>query len=319
MPILDEQAIIEIFVKTLGHPKKPFSKIGDDVAYFPDSKGMIVLKNDMLVRSTDIPKQMQLWQSARKAVIMCASDILVKGARPFCFMLSFGIPRAFTADDIISLAKGVKFVRDELSIEFVGGDTNECDDLVIDCTMLGTAESIITRAGAKNGDIVYVSGEFGLAAAGLKILSDNLKTKPSFAKRAVEAVLMPKVKPKLADIIRDYATASIDSSDGLALSLYQMAEVSKVSIHLEKVPSAVGLEEFAEANMLDANELALYGGEEYDMVFCINRKNAAKFESACKSLGYHAIRIGVAKKGIGIFLNSKKIERKGWIHFMSSI
>ena len=315
MPRLDEIGIIELFVKTLGQPKSPLSEIGDDVAYFPSTKGLIVLKNDMLVAKTDVPKQMKLWQAARKAVVMCASDVLVKGATPLCFMLSFGIPHSYKIDDIKGLAKGVKMARDELGIQFVGGDTNECDDLVIDCTMLGTAKSIVRRAGANDGDVVYVSGEFGFAAAGLKILQSNFKAKPSFEERAVEAVLMPKVKPNLAGIIRDYATASIDSSDGLALSLHQIAEASKVSMHLEKVPFAEGLKAFADANKIDAEELALYGGEEYEMVFCVDRKNTAKIESACKKSGNPIIKIGAVKKGSGVFLKDNKIKRKGWIHF----
>jgi thiamine-monophosphate kinase len=319
MARLDETGIIELFVKTLGHPKSSFSRIGDDVSYFPSSDGLTVLKNDMLVAKTDVPKQMKLWQAARKSAMMCASDVLVKGATPLCFMLSFGIPRTFKIGDIRDLAKGVKMARDELGIQFVGGDTNECDDLVIGCTMLGSAESIVTRAGANVDDAVYVSGEFGLTSSGLKILQKGLKTSAKFKERALQSVLMPKVKAKFARIIRNYATASIDSSDGLALSLHQIAESSNVKIELEKLPLANGVKEFAKTNSIDAEELALYGGEEYEMVFCVNRENTAKVERDCKKLGYHAIRIGIAKKGGGVFLNGRKIRRKGWVHFRSSI
>ncbi len=317
MPKLDETEIIKIFVRILGHPKKPFSRIGDDVAYFPHGKELLVLKNDMLVGKTDVPKQMELWQAARKAVIMCASDILVKGAKPICFMLSFGIPRSYSAKDIRELARGVRAARDELGVDFLGGDTNECDDLVIDCIMLGSGTSIISRAGAKVGDYVYVSGEFGLPSAGLKIMQDGLKAKASFKERATRSVLMPNVKPRLASILKTNATASIDSSDGLALSLYQMAEASDVSIHLRKVPIADGLEDFAKANNLRADELALYGGEEYEMVSCISRKKAKKFEQACSKAGNPVIRMGIVRKGEGVYLEGKMLERRGWIHFRS--
>ncbi|MBI2126852.1 MAG: thiamine-phosphate kinase [Thaumarchaeota archaeon] len=319
MPKLDETEIIKTFVKVLGHPKKPFSRIGDDVAYFPRGKELLVLKNDMLVGKTDVPNRMELWQAARKAVIMCASDILVKGARPICFMLSFGIPRSYSAKDIESLAKGVKVARDELGVDFLGGDTNECDDLVIDCIMLGNGESITSRAGAKVGDYVYVSGEFGLPSAGLKIMQDLLKAKASFKEKAIRSVLLPSVKPRLASILKNNASASIDSSDGLALSLYQMAEASNVSIHLQKVPIANGLEEFSKANNLRADELALYGGEEYEMVFCAGRGKAKKFEQACSKAGSSIIRIGIVKKGEGVYLKGKRLERRGWIHFRPDV
>ncbi len=317
MPKLDETEIIKTFVRVLGQPKKPFSKIGDDVAYFSRGKELLVLKNDMLVGKTGVPKQMELWQAARKAVIMCASDILVKGAKPICFMLSFGIPRSYSAKDIKSLAKGVKVARDELGIDFLGGDTNECDDLVIDCIMLGSGESIITRADAKVGDYVYVSGEFGLASSGLKIMQDGLKTNTSFKEKAIHSVLMPTVRPRLASILKNNASASIDSSDGLALSLYQMAEAGNVSIHLQKVPIVNGLEEFSKANNLGVDELALYGGEEYEMVFCVSRNKAKKFEQACSKIGNPIIRIGIVKKGEGVYLKGKRLTRRGWIHFRS--
>ncbi|MBM3896957.1 MAG: thiamine-phosphate kinase [Thaumarchaeota archaeon] len=319
MARLDETGIIELFVKTLGHPKSPFSRIGDDVPYFPSSGDLTVLKSDMLVAKTDVPKQMKLWQASRKSVIMCASDMLVKGATPLCFMLSLGIPRTYKTGDIRDLAKGVKMARDELGIEFVGGDTNECDDLVIDCTMLGSAKSIVTRAGAHVGDAVYVSGEFGLTPSGLKILQKGFEASAEFKERALQSVLMPKVKTNFASIIRDYATASIDSSDGLALSLHQIVESSNVEIELEELPFAKGVKEFAKANNTNADTLVLYGGEEYEMVFCVNRENTAKVERACKELGHRAIRIGVVKKGSGVFLNGSKVERKGWIHFKSHI
>lgn len=319
MPELDETEIIKTFVRVLGQPKKPFSRIGDDVAYFPHGKELLVLKNDMLVGKTDVPKQMELWQAARKAVIMCASDILVKGAKPICFMLSFGMPRSYSPKDIESLAKGVKVARDELGIDFLGGDTNECDDLAIDCIMLGRGDSIITRAGAKVGDYVYVSGEFGLQSAGLKIMQDGLKAKASFREKTIHSVLLPSVKPRLASILKDNASASIDSSDGLALSLYQMAEASNVSIHLQKVPIANGLEEFSKANNLRADELALYGGEEYEIVFCVSRKKAMKIEQACSKAGNPVIQIGIVKKGEGVYLKGKMLERRGWIHFRSDL
>ncbi len=318
MPRLDEIGIIELFVKTLGQPKSPFSNIGDDVAYFPSSEGLIVLKNDMLVAKTDVPKQMELWQASRKVVVMCASDVLVKGATPLCFMLSFGIPPTYKTGEIERLARGVKMVRDELGIQFVGGDTNECDDLVIDCTMLGIAESVITRAGANVNDVVYVSGEFGPPPSGLKILQSNFKADAEFKKRAVQSVLMPKVKPKLASIIRNYATASIDSSDGLAWSLHQIAEASDVKIVLGKLPLADGVKEFAEINRLDSDELVLYGGEEYEMVFSVDKNRAKEAEQVCRKAGYPILRIGRVKNGNGVFLNRRRVARRGWIHFASS-
>ena len=202
-------------------------------------------------------------------------------------------------------------------MEFLGGDTNESDDLVIDCVMLGNSVSIVSRGGAGIGDAVYVSGEFGLTASGLKILDGGLETDPNFRERALQSVLMPKLKPRLADIISDKGSASTDSSDGLALSLYSIAEASHVSINLRKLPIAKGVREFAEANDLRAEELVLYGGEEFEMVFCVGKTRSKKIEEECARTGIEIIQIGVVGKGDGVFLKGRTVRRKGWTHFSS--
>lgn len=85
--------------------------IGDDVAYLPAQKGQLIVKSDMLVRKTDMPKQMRLWQAARKSIVMCVSDFAAKGVTPQAVLLSLGVPRGTTWEAVRELAREDSAIR----------------------------------------------------------------------------------------------------------------------------------------------------------------------------------------------------------------
>src|SRR5437867_1734069 len=261
MTKLDEKEIIRIFSEKLGIADL------DDVALL--GKG-IVFKADMLVASTDVPHGMEPWQVARKSVVSCVSDLAAKGVKPYAAMISLGMPKNCTLPYIEGLARGFAGAGKEFGVKIVGGDTNETSGLVIDCSMIGfTSGKMPTRKGAKPGDIVVVSGMFGLPPAGLAILMRNAATVGAFRKRAAESVLVPKPRQRFGLALARYFSSSIDSSDGLATSLYEVASQSRVNIVIDNIPIAEGIEQFARKNSLDANELVFHGGEEFEIVSTI--------------------------------------------------
>src|SRR5713226_5444105 len=141
---MNEIEIIELFAKKLGLEELSL----DDVAVVNlggkyNSKSSdredIVFKCDMLVQSTDVPPQMRPWQIARKSLVSCVSDMVAKGIRPYVAMISIGIPRGYPTDAIWDLADGFKIASKEFGVKIVGGDTNECKEVVIDCSMIGIA------------------------------------------------------------------------------------------------------------------------------------------------------------------------------------
>ena len=318
---LNEHKIIEIIIEIIGQPKAHFSKIGDDVAYLPSKNKKVVIKSDMLVEKTDIPKNMNLFQAARKSIVMCISDFAAKGVIPTAALTSLGIPKGTSENEIRELALGFKKAKEEFQIEILGGDTNEADCFIIDCFMIGFADNIIERRGAKPGDVVVTSGYFGYSSSGLKILIDNLKAEPIFMKKATTSVLMPNPKLKLGVALasKKVMSASIDSSDGLALSLYEIALNSKVGIELTKLPKSDELNLFSDMNNLNVNDLVLYGGEEYDIVATIPKHKLEEAYKIAKKVGENLIVIGnviddYPKVYLSYGTDKNIIERKGWIH-----
>jgi thiamine-monophosphate kinase len=323
---LGERKIIEIIQRHLDIlPKMPIP-FGDDVsAYSIGNNNLAVLKTDMLVDKTDVPPKMDLWQASRKAVIMNISDFAAKGVKPLAILVSLGLPRTLKKKDIEQIGKGLNAGAREYGAYIIGGDTNEASDLVISLSLFGIAkkDALILRSGAKPRDLVAVTGSFGKTAAGLKILLDDVKASPKIRKILAESVLMPhaRLKEGLALSKTKASTAAIDSSDGLAWSLHEIANASKVGVLINRLPIAKEVEKFAEINRLDRLELALYGGEEYELVLTIKPNLWKKAKKAVEKVAGKLLLIGKVtdERQVLLEIDGKRraIEPRGWEHFRS--
>jgi thiamine-monophosphate kinase len=318
MTKLDEKQIIRIFANKLG-----ISNL-DDVALIDNG---IVIKSDMLVASTDVPSGMKPWQAARKSIVSCISDLAAKGVRPHAAVISLGIPKSCSMrrPDIEGLAEGFAIASKEFGVKIVGGDTNEAGELVIDCSMIGFPRfKVPTRNGAKPGDYVIVSGAFGFAPAGLAILLQNANeitvsssSSRRFRKHAVKSVLEPHPRQSFGLALARYFSSSIDSSDGLAVSLYELTSQSeRVDIIIYNIPAAEGLDKFAEENNLDKHELVFHGGEEYEIVATISHTKIRQAEAAARKAGVSLHVIGRVQRGSGnVFVRNSLLENRGYMHF----
>lgn len=307
MTKLDEKEIIRIFASKLGIADL------DDVAML--DKG-VVFKADMLVASTDVPHGMEPWQVARKSIVSCVSDFAAKGIHPHAAMISLGLPKSCTRPYVEGLARGFAGASKEFGVRIIGGDTNEANGLVIDCSMIGFAIKMPTRKGANPGDVVVTSGTFGLPPAGLEILMRNAKGAGVFRKHAVESVLVPKPRQHFGLALAKFFSSSIDSSDGLAISLYELASQSGVNIVIDSFPAADGAEKFAKENGLDAQELVFHGGEEYEIVATIPKLAIKRAISAAKKSRIALHVIGRVQRGAGdVFVGKKLLENRGYVHF----
>ena len=317
---LTEREIVSVLTRRFdSRPKLPLG-FDEDVAVFPTSRrGLVVLKTDMLVGHTDVPPGMTLGQAARKAVVATVSDFAAKGVQPKGLLISLGLVppvRLSTVNEIVSgLEKGAR----EYHCRIIGGDTSETDDLVIDCIGFGFSATgrILRRDGAKPGDVVAVTGDFGRTAAGLEILLGKKGRQHGFSK-LTSSVLHPSAKLeaglKLAE--SGFVNGSTDSSDGLAWSLHEIARPSKVNIVLETIPVAPDVKMFAREQGLVPEELALFGGEEYELVLAIKRDGFASVRRRIPSLR----KIGNVTIGSGNVIapfgsRFRKIEPRGYEHF----
>jgi thiamine-monophosphate kinase len=321
---LGERRIIEIIQSRLDQMPKMPVPFGDDVSACEIGGGnLVVLKADMLVDKTDVPKGMNLWQAARKAVVMNVSDFAAKGVRPIAMLVSLGIPRSLRKSDIEQLGAGLNAGAREYGAYVIGGDTGEASDLVISLSVFGMArkDKLMLRSGAKPGDLLAVSGPFGNPPAGLKILADNFKAPNEIKKTLVESVLMPhaRLEEGLALSQTGAVSAAIDSSDGLAWSLNEIARASKVEVLVGSLPVAKEAARFAKINKLDPSALALYGGEEYELVLAVRPRMWIEAEKAVAKVGGKLVKIGKITAGKDVLMETGRkhvvIAPKGYEHF----
>jgi len=321
---LGERKIIQIIQ---GHldlmPKMPIP-FGDDVSAWDIGNGnLAILKTDMLVSKTDIPPGMTLWQAARKAVVMNISDFAAKGVKPKAVLVSLGLPKEMGEKDVEELAGGLNAAAREYGAYVIGGDTGEASDLVISLSLFGTAarSEVILRSGARPGDILAVTGFFGKTSAGLKILLHNLDVPKKLRDVLVESVLLPHARLREGLALRraGAVSAAIDSSDGLAWSLHEVARASNVGFTVDKLPIAREAERFAKDNNIDPVKLGLYGGEEYEIILTVRPSLWIAAERAVKRVRGRLLQIGIvtAKKSVLFEMNGKKriIEPRGYEHF----
>jgi thiamine-monophosphate kinase len=319
---LNEEETIQLIWKVLSRKKRKrisssFDPFSDDVCWFRNlrNRKFVVSKADILVADTDAPPQMSPRQIASKAITAAVSDFAAKGVKPSFCIVSLAIPKKkATYSFIRSLALGFDNACKRYQMKLLSGDTSgSIDGLVIDVSAFGFANSIVKRSGSKPGETVGVSGRFGLQSAGLAILLRNAKSNDSvFRRKAKLSVLDPVARLSLGLKTRKYLTSCIDSSDGLALSLYHIGEASKVDVQLDSLPIARGVSEFATQNKLKSDDLVLFGGEEYELIMTYKVKYAKTLEK------FGVITIGRTSKagnrGPTVYFRSRKISRKGWIH-----
>jgi len=324
---LGERKIIKILQSHLdAMPKMPVP-FGDDVSAYDLGNGKLaVLKTDMLVGLTDVPLGMSLWHAARKAVVMNISDFAAKGVKPLALLVSLGLPASISREEVEEIGRGLNAGAREYGAYVIGGDTGESTDLIISISLFGLAKkkNLVLRSGARPDDIVAITGSFGKTAAGLKILLGKAKSTETLRRPLIESVLMPhaRLEDGLALSLSQATSASIDSSDGLAWSLHEIARTSKVGFLIDKLPVAEEAIRFATLNGLDASDLALYGGEEYEIVVTVKSKFWEKAEKAVEDAGGKLIRIGKVTEERQVLLKTKgktrAIEPRGYEHFKTS-
>lgn len=319
---IGERQIIRMIERTLQTRKHAVVGYSDDISAVRLPKGNVaVLKTDMLVGSTDVPRGMTMRQAAHKAVVANVSDLAAKGARPLAGLVALGLPARLTDQDIREITRGLHEASREYHFPIVGGDTSESKDFVISIALFAICDRprLVLRSGARPGDVVAVTGAFGDTSAGLKGLTERKIRPDRLPDPLYAAVFTPRAQLDLGlRLARSRAiTSSIDSSDGLAISLHELAFASGIGIQLDRVPVSRATQTFAKRYRYDAEKLALYGGEEYHLVVTIRNE---KVRMARRAAQGNLILIGsVTKKFSGVRLitpgRSVNIPRKGWQHF----
>ena len=321
---LGERGIIEIMLRHITPmPGMPIPFWDDVMAISLGDGRAIVLNTDMLVWSTDVPRGMTHRQAARKAVVMNFSDLGAKGVRPTAFLSNLALPRDISVEAVEELARGFEEGAREYGGYVIGGDTNEADDIIISGVAIGVAEerTLIKREGGEPGDVLATTGYFGDTAAAFKMLLEGYEAPDGIEAGILESVYTPRARVEEGVALAEAgaATSCIDSSDGLARSLYDLSRSSGLGFRVSRVPVSQNARRFAEHNDLDPEALALYGGEEYELVFTVSPERLGKAKEALLRAGCTLIEVGRVTEEKEIVHTeggvSTPIERGGWDHF----
>lgn len=291
----------------------------DDAAVLSPRSGYdLVLTKDMLAADVhffadDLPEAI-----AAKALRVNLSDLAAKGARPLGYLLGLGLPADWTEGWLARFCDGLAADQAAYDVVLYGGDTiRSGNGLQISVTALGEVPkgNAVRRTGARVGDIVYVSGTIGDAAAGLKTRLD-----PGFAsangltddeQRHIQSrYLLPRPRVEMAHSLAVHANAAMDISDGLFADAAHIAEASKVclSIDVGQVPVSLALDKIREANP-EGFLSVLSGGDDYEILACVAPGSSDAFEKEAANAGCPVTRIGeVSEPGSGIEILSGGVQ-----------
>ncbi len=295
----------------------------EDAVAVPLNGVALVVNSDMLVESTDVLPGMTASEIAWKAGVMGLSDLAAKGATPLGVMVSLGLPADTPTNFAAALVGGLNCVFREHETYYLGGDTNQCLELVIDCTAIGKAprHQILRRKGAKPGDLIATTGDFGYTGALFEALLRGHSKPTKLVDQIREQALHPKarIKEGVALSRAGIVSASIDSSDGLAWSLHELAAASRVGVEIDNLPIPEICKKFAAANKLDPIDLALYGGEEFELIVTLPAQKLEKASKIIQQAGGSLTPIGKIveepDKVLRINGEERVIEPKGYEHF----
>jgi thiamine-monophosphate kinase len=317
------QLIKHFFTKQTVKRKDVELGIGDDCAVLsPIENQNIVVTTDTLVAGVHFPFETSPRAIGHKAVAVNLSDIAAMGAKPSWLSLALTLP---DVDEswLSEFCEGVFELCDFYNVELIGGDTTQ-GPLSITITAQGLTPqgSYLSRAGAKTGDWLYVTGELGDAALALQQITGKVDIEPQFTEAIRNKLDYPKPRVLAGQTLREYASSAIDLSDGLIADLGHICQASNVgaNVVLDALPLSIIMRDSLLAD--DAIALALSGGDDYELLFTISEDNKVGMETAMSHAGTQVTCIGQinASQTISTTLNNKAIpiNTVGFEHFNES-
>lgn len=287
---LGEFALIDRMRQVLGEPDDEQLVVGiaDDAAVYRVGDGLVhVITTDALIEGVHFDRLfMPMEYLGMKSVAVNVSDIVAMNAHPRYATIAVGLPVSVTVEMIEEFYRGVRRACELYGLHVVGGDSTAARQLTLSVTVVGEAheEEIIRRSGARPGDALCVTGDLGGSYAGLKVLVEQrkrLQQEPEAFQPEIEShryVIQRHLTPRARmDVIEDWAErgvrphALIDVSDGLASETHHLCHQSGCGALLygAAIPIAFETRDVADRYDEDVDTYALFGGEDYELLFAI--------------------------------------------------
>jgi len=322
---LGEFGLIDLLAKIAGTPanKELLIGIGDDAAAWQGDTSTQLASVDSFIQDVHFSPDIAPWEDVGwKVMAASSSDIAAMGGVPRYALVSLALPGHTEVGDVTALYRGMTRLGQELGIAIIGGNISSAPVVIISLTVLGSSrESILTRSAARPGEQIAVSGRLGAGAAGLRMLTEKLHFDPEATHVLRDAFLHPYPRISEGQLLVSYGVkTAIDISDGLISDLKQICKQSQVSarIEIDRLP----IEPTVKANFGEKSlELALSGGEDYELLFTASTEAIEKIKRAAPC-PVTAIGEIIADKKKGVMLVDSKGKpfnpgRAGWEHFIT--
>lgn len=305
--------------------------IGDDAAVIDNTGFQTVVTTDLLLEGVHFDLMYcPLKHLGYKAIAVNVSDVYAMNATPKQITVGLAISNRYSLEAIEELYEGMALACEKYGVDIVGGDTTTSSaGLIISITAIGQAlkEDLVYRDGAKETDLICVTGDLGAAYLGLQLLNrekqvflENPQMQPDFSgyDYLLERQLKPEAQKETIELLKTIGvkpTSMIDISDGLASELHHICSQSNVGcrVYEDKIPVDVKTNELAEEFNMNPLTCALNGGEDYELLFTVNIGDFDKIKDQkdIRIIGH----ITDAASGLFLVTNSNQefeLKAQGW-------
>ena len=326
---LGEFGLIDLLAKMIPAPrdKKLILGIGDDAAAWSAEASTQLVTTDSLFQDVHFSLSTTPWEAlGAKARAVNLSDIAAMGGVPEYAVVSLALPGNTEVADVTALYRGMIELAGQFGVAIIGGDTCRAPLVSITITVLGSTvnreKRILTRSAARIGDKVAVTGYLGAAAAGLEMLTGELRFDPEAAAQLRDAFLRP--RPRIGEgqrLVGQGVKAAIDISDGLVADLAHVCRASRVGarVEAERLPIHPAVKTNFGGRSLG---LALGGGEDYELLFTAGAGTMAKVKEAvaCPVTVIGEVVADKESRVIVVDANGCPVpaDKAGWEHFKAA-
>jgi thiamine-monophosphate kinase len=293
---MKEFELLEIVGELFGREALDVPAGKHDAAFLRYGSEFLVFTCDTVNEITDFPKFMKPEEFGKMAVAVTLSDLAGSGAKPLVFLNSISMKNA-DQELFRKIMIGIKEWADKFGVKVAGGDIDFSPVLTISGFAVGSARKVITRAGAKPGDRLFITAPLGKAQLCLEML------KKGFGREELpyaDKLYTPEPRIEEGLEIAIFANAITDISDSLSVSAHLLSRESKVKVVIDPEIDLSHLTEYVDKEK--ALELFLYGGGDYELLFAAEESEIG-------------LEIGRVEEGNGVFLGRKALEFRGYSHF----
>ena len=290
---MNEFEIIRRYFDSKDLPVSVKLGVGDDGAIIHNDSGKnLVVATDTLVSGIHFPADSSPCDIGYRSVIVNVSDIAAMGGKPEWMTLALSLSET-NPEWLKGFSNGLFLAADEYSLHLIGGDLTKAEQNIITIQMIGEVDTDtqLLRSNAQPGELLFVTGTLGDAAAGLEQFEKKVLLN-QYNQYLIERFFRPTARVDIGQAIMDYASSSIDISDGLIGDLKKIMSASDVGaiLHIEDIPLSKEMLKIYEPKK--SQTFALSGGDDYELLFTAPAENLSKIMDISKEINQKITHIG---------------------------